>query len=143
MALLKFIEPYIAVASQCVIDPNSTLNGKMKCICTWRRAICSIDENVGRIFMRRCSRSPLRFNLIVPLVFKTWICVLVIKLKEVFPWQSRDMVMARTPVQFLKYPADVYTFDTLLLCLMEFSFKGLYRFTTFWRQMQHIAVVFQ
>ena len=38
------------------------------------------------------------------LMFKTWINVLSFKLKEVFPWPSRDMIIARAPVQFRKYP---------------------------------------
>ena len=37
-------------------------------------------------------------------MFKTWINVLSFKLKEVFTWPSRDMIIARTPVQFRKYP---------------------------------------
>ena len=104
MALLKFMEPYIAVARQRVSDPSNSLKGRKKCL--------SPGEELFAVLMRM--RLGLlgedvadRFCVSVSLfsvISKTWINVLFIKLKEVFPWPSRDMVMARTPLQFRKYP---------------------------------------
>ena len=44
-------------------------------------------------------------NSLFSLIFKTWINVLSFKLKEVFPWPSSDMIIARAPLQSRKYPS--------------------------------------
>ena len=41
--------------------------------------------------------------------------MLSFKLKEVFPWPSRDMIIARTPVQFCKHPNTRVIIDCMEL----------------------------
>ena len=100
IALFKFMEAYIAVACQCASDLDNSLKCRKKCLSPGEELFAVLMRMQLGLWGGRCSRSLLCFNFTVFTYFQD--------LEEVFPWPSRDSVMARTPVQLRKYPADTF-----------------------------------
>ena len=105
MALLKFIGPHITVAHQRLSDFDNSFKGRKKCLSTGKGFLADLMRLwlglLGEHVADRFSIS----NSLFSLIFKTWINVLSCKLKEVFPWPSSDMIIARAPLQSCKYPS--------------------------------------
>ena len=103
-AVLKFIEPHITVARQRLSDPDNSSKGRKNCLSTIEEFLAVLMRLrlglLGEDVADRYSISTSLFSLI----FKTWIKVLATRLKDIFPWPTREMATARTPVQFRKYP---------------------------------------
>ena len=103
MALLKFIETHITVARRCLSNSDNSFKGRKKCLSTGEELLAVLMRlQIGLLGEDVADRFSISSSLF-SLMFKTWINVLSFKLKEVFPWPSRDMIAARTPVQFRKH----------------------------------------
>ena len=110
MALFTFLEPKMGKVS--VWSGNSGRDITRGESSKGRKRKLSLEEELLAVLMR------LRLGLLLEdmadrfdiakgtasKIFTTWIKVLAVELKTVFPWPSKELVLQKTPAQFKQYP---------------------------------------
>ena len=100
-ALLEYIQPLVEMSHQTSSETNQG-----------RKRSLTYEEEFLAILMR------LRLGLLledlanrfevhpstISRIFKTWIKILAVELKRIFPWPSKQQIMARTPLSFKTFP---------------------------------------
>ena len=93
------------VAHQRLSDCNNSFKGRRKCLSTGEGFLADLMRLWLGLLGEHVADHFSISNSLFSLIFKTWINVLSFKLKEVFPWPSSDMIIARAPLQSRKYPS--------------------------------------
>ena len=102
-ALLEYMQPYIHIVER-AHQTASKSEGQNRCL--------TYEEEFLAVLMRLRLGLPLedianRFEVhssTISRIFATWIRLLAVEMRKIFPWPSKEKVIARTPASFRKYP---------------------------------------